>query len=612
MQWRKITLDDMAQSLGRYMPFVALVAAIALVVAFLPGDPRTGPPELSLGGKQSQSARGPNTSSGTGGGTAGTPGRRVTGQGGGATGVEGGGQTTAPGGGGGGGPAPVEEGGVAADAPGPECDTGTSRIRVPSLRAASCVNDWTGKAGSPYQGVTPEEIVVAVYQGETNAATEAALTAAGANDEEEDTRATLEAYVDYFNAHYEQYGRQVKIVYKEGSGESDDDQAGRADAIDVATNMKAFASWGAPNNAYVDELVARGVMCICTVSQPQEFYEQRAPYAGYTTLMSSTQGYIHRAEYVGKRLAFEKAEHAGDPVMQTQERVFGLLYFETPDQAYKAGVDFFEKELTKYDVKLKVRQAFTGAIGPGSNPARTQEQARPMIAKLREEGVNNVLMASDPLSPSFFTQEATRQQYFPEWTITGSALTDTTLFARTYDQEQWQNAFGISFLSARSPEEESDPYRLHVWHHGKPPQASNTYGVIYATPWIFFTGVHLAGPELNPLTFQQGLFSYPVTGQGLLTQETVSWGDHGLWPFTDYTAYDDVTEIWWDRTATGEDEVGNPGTGMYQYVDGGARYVPGGHPDTKPKAFEPGGAVTTYDSQPESDKPPEYEHQHYD
>lgn len=611
MEWRKITLDDMTHSLGRYMPFVALVAAVALVVAFMPGDPSTGPPELSAGG-QTQTTRGgtgtggADTTERAGGDTRASRGGEVSGQGGGATGVETQGEA-APGG-----AAPVEEGGGVADAPGPECDPATNRLRIPSLRSPPCVNDWSGKAGSPYQGVTPDEIVVAVYRGETNAATEAALTAAGANDEEEDTRATLESYVDYFNAHYEQYGRQVKIVYKEGSGESDDDEAGRADAIDVATKIKAFASWGAPNNAYVDELVARGVMCICTTSQPQEFYEQRAPYAGYTTLMASTQGYIHRAEYVGKRLAFDEAVHAGDPVMQTQERVFGLLYFETPDQAYKSGVDFFEKELAKYNVKLKVRQAFTGAIGPGSNPARTQEQARPMIAKMREEGVNNILMASDPLSPSFFTQEATRQRYFPEWTITGSALTDTTLFARTYDQEQWQHAFGISYLSARAPEEEGDAYRLHEWHHGRAPQAENTYGIIYATPWIFFTGVHLAGPELNPLTFQQGLFTYPVTGQGLVTSETVSWGDHGLWPFTDYTGYDDATEIWWDRTATGEDEVGNPGTGMYQYVDGGVRYVPGAHPDSKPKAFDPNGAVTVYDSTPDSDRWPEYEHQHYD
>ncbi|GIR37194.1 MAG: hypothetical protein CM15mP49_25790 [Actinomycetota bacterium] len=41
---------------------------------------------------------------------------------------------------------------------------------------------------------------------------------------------------------------------------------------------------------------------------------------------------------------------------------------------------------------------------------------------------------------------ATAQGYFPEWVHIGSVLADTTAFARTYDQEQWANAFGITTL----------------------------------------------------------------------------------------------------------------------------------------------------------------------
>ena len=39
----------------------------------------------------------------------------------------------------------------------------------------------------------------------------------------------------------------------------------------------------------------------------QEEYERLDPYFGYTSLMGSTQGYMHRAEYIGKRLCGRNA-----------------------------------------------------------------------------------------------------------------------------------------------------------------------------------------------------------------------------------------------------------------------------------------------------------------
>jgi hypothetical protein len=94
-----------------------------------------------------------------------------------------------------------------------------------------------------------------------------------------------------------------------------------------------------------------------------------------------------------------------------------------------------------------------------------------------------------------------------------------------------------------------------------------------------------------------------------LTGQTRSYGRHGIWPFTDYTTYDDVTEIWWDPNATGIDETGHQGTGMYQYVEGGKRYLPGTHPSTDPKAFVAEGAVSFYNELPAGDRPPEYPHE---
>lgn len=484
------------------------------------------------------------------------------------------------------------------------CDPLTGRLAVPTRYAPPCVPSVTSNGGATYPGVTAETITVAVYLNRLDPAAQTLLTAAGFGDSDTDIKATYRSYVDYFEHHYQTWGRRVRLIFVEPSGAGD--AAARADAIRVATEIKAFASWGGPTatTAYADELAARGVLCICTESLPAEYYAARAPYV-VSTRMSATQGHLHRAEYVGKRLAGRPAEHAGDVFLAGQTRRFGLVYEETEEAYSRAGMEFFEHELARHGVTLAEKLAFTGA---GTDPSATQEQARTVIARLKEAGVTSVLYAGDPLSPVFLTQEATRQRYIPEWVLTGSALTDTTFFARTYDQTQWTHAFGLSFSPARLPVSQTDAYRVHVWHHGSPPPAQASSAGVYAAPWIFYTGMHLGGPMVNPESIRNGLFRFPPTGRGARTSAHVSFGRHGLWPFDDYLADDDVTEVWWDPTAPGHDEADNSGLGMYRYVDGGRRHLPGHHPDSAPFVFNRDGTVTVYPEPPPSERPPTYDH----
>jgi len=633
--WRDVTLGDVGRGVARYRPFLALAAASFLLVAVFPGVSKddgdnlaaTAPPgatavtEAPIAGEATVDASAPGAEPVVEAGAAGTVAAGaapVRGTAGGAVAKPGqlrAGDPTGPAAGranatetGGSGALPVAEG------VGPDCDPKTGRVQIPSKFAPPCKPQYAAgtNGGATYPGVSAETINVVAYRGQGDPATTAALKAANAADEEPDTRETLKRYVEILQNHYETYGRKVVLSFKEGSAKATDDAAGKADAIDIATRMKAFAVIGAPNNAFVDELVARKVLCICTTSQPQSFYEARAPYAGYTTLMSSTQGYIQRAEYVGKRLAGAKAQYAGDALYKTQTRKFALLYFETTDRAYEEGAKFFEKEMKeKYNVTLAANLPYIG-----TDVNAVQSQSGPLIQKLKDEGVNSLIFSGDPISPAIFTKEATKQGYNPEWIVTGSALVDTSLFGRTYDPIQWKNAFGISFLTARVPPTKGDAYRVYNWHRGtnEEPPAGNTYPVIYSPVFTLFTGIHMAGVNLTPSTFQQGLFSYPVSGGGL-TLPTLSFGDHGLWPKDsvkfDMTGYDDVTEIWWDPEAQGPDEVGNEGVGMYRYVAGGLRYRPNEHPRKPAAPFVKEGTVVIYSDAPAGDKPPDYEHKHF-
>ena len=618
MNWQNVTLGDIGKAAARYRPFIAVLAGVLLLVVVLPGrQPADDSQVFASGGETPTAEAGdaapdaattdstavatdPNAPAApTGGGAATTPkpGTKV------AAGATASNPTGA---------AQPGTGNVAPPPnPGADCDTATGRIKVPTKFAPPCMPAFSGSnGGKTWNGVTDKEILVVAYAAKSNAALEAALTGAGANDTPENERATFDAYIDYINKHYQLYGRQIKVKHFDGTADATDDKQGRADAIAIA-DMGAFMSVGAANNAMIDELRARKVMCLCSVSQPQEFYEERQPYAGYTTLMSSTQGYIHRAEYVGKRLAGRKAKYAGVrdiTPMATEDRAFGFLWYETADGAYKSGADFFAKELqSKYGVTLKESVSYNGF----PDVAKTQEQARPIITKLKNSGVNSVIFSGDPIAPGIFTAEAARQSWQPEWIITGSALVDTTLFARTYDKDQWSRAFGISFLTVRTPAQIGDAYFIHKWHTGKDPAAANTYGVIYASPFILGTGLHMAGPNLNPQTFQQGLFNYPVTGKGGTTTQTISYGKHGIWPFTDYTLYDDVTEIYWDNTVQAPDEVGNQGVGAYRYVENGKRFMPGEHPQSDPRVLTDGDPNTSpaiLNERPPNERAPQYEH----
>jgi hypothetical protein len=626
--------------LTRFGPYLSLVAAIAAVMVFLPGDDDgasvsasgqfgefddsddgddgDGGSDFTGGTRGNRSTSTVGTDSGSAGGTGAATGSRSSGGGSGSTGsgsTAGGGGTGGTGGtggggsggtggtGGGGGDGGDGDGSLAASGGmGPTCDSNTGRIAVPSHYAPPCVPAFDGDNGGPsYHGVSGDTIKLAVMLVEGDAASEAVLSAAGSNDTMEERRQQYLDYVEYYSAYYETYGREVEVNFYKSSGTATDDAAGRADAVRIA-NDGNFAVLDAPNNAFVDELVARGVMCVCTTSLPGSFYQDRAPFV-WGTLMDSFQGYVHRAELIGKRLAGQKAEFAGDPALHLQDRVFGLAYYDDDQQSYRPGVDFFIQHLRDtYGVELATTVGYKGY----PDVADSQEAARPLIQKMIASGVTSVVCACDPFAPIFFTQEATRQNYRPEWVITGSALTDTAFFGRTYDQTQWANAFGVSFLTVGLPEELDDDYYKYEWYFGRPPVAESRYGLIDNRVQIFFNGVHLAGERLDPGTFRDGMFRDPPRATGMRTRAASSFGVE-VWGRPDYNAYDDITLIWWDPQAQGEDETGRRGIGLYRYMDGGKRYLPGTQPGGTLNAFDPEGTITgSYDDFPEGEAPPDY------
>jgi len=487
---------------------------------------------------------------------------------------------------------------------GPNCDTSTGKVAVPSGYAPPCVAPWKGgdNGGATAPGVTRDTITIALYQAQPDLLQQAYFQQTGSDESLAKERETTQEYVDYFSKHYELYGRTVKLVPVKASGAPDDDVAAKADAIRVATEVHAFASFGGPGQttAYAEELAARGVLCVgdCVIAEPQSFLERHAPYVWPTTA-SPEQASEHWAAFVGTQLARKKAVHAGSPDLTSKVRRFGVVHYDDSAGTFAKSVKHFEQRLSSYQVKAAVTVPYSLDL------TTAQQDARNVIAKLKSSGVTSVLLAGDPVFPTYLTKEATAQNYFPEWVVLGYAFTDTAVFGRQYDQKQWAHAFGVSLLPARTADDVDELANLITWQTGHPPEAK-TFRELVQAPLVFFTGVHLAGPRLTAKSFAAGLDRFPSAPTTTPTRLHLSWGHHGIWKSVDLTGGDDATVIWWDPNATGPDEVGRDGKGLYRYADGGRRYLPGQWPTTPVGLFDAKTSTTVLTTLPPADAPPTY------
>jgi hypothetical protein len=228
-----------------------------------------------------------------------------------------------------------------------------------------------------------------------------------------------------------------------------------------------------------------------------------------------------------------------------------------------------------------------------------QADSQTLVQSLKAINATTVLFTGDPFTPIYFTKEATKQHYFPEWVMAGTVFADTSVFGRQYDKQQWAHAFGMSLIPPRIPVTQSRYYAIYTDCGAKPaPPAYNTQGIIYANENLLFTGLELAGPTLSAKTFAAGLDNYPLLERDPNQLRPVtSYGDHGIWPNgSDYGGGDTTGFVWWDPKAPGEDETGTKGTGQYRYVDNGRQFLPGDVPTAPMGMFSTKNTVTYYDN----------------
>ncbi|MGH9210012.1 MAG: hypothetical protein ACRD2C_04950 [Acidimicrobiales bacterium] len=474
------------------------------------------------------------------------------------------------------------------------CDQDDGRVAVPFFFRTECIADVDDNGGATWSGVTEDEItVVAWLPNDDDVVYSFIKQALGSDDSPDDMRTTQEGLAEVFQAYYQTYGREVRVEFVQASGQMTDSVAARADAVRAA-EMEPFAVLGGPlsANTWTQELKARGIPCFfCPgVNDPDGLAYGLAP--------QNSQIRLQTVNYVANKLAGQPVEYAGDDLVG-DERVFGLLKLAVNE----GDVENADELVADFeDEGLEIAATSTFELNLGA----TQESATAAVSTMMDAGVTTVLVDADPINLQAITREATQQGWFPEWVITAGTFLDTSIGGRLQDPEQWEHAFGISYLPPASSPEISPAYQLYEWYHGEPPPGEDSLLLTYPQIALFFTALGFAGPNLTPDTLRQGMFAYPPTPRAL-TQPSVDYGIevYGEDRPDDYGGIDDFVEIWWDPEAEGTDEFGNPQQGFYRYVDGGRRYYFDEWPDEL-RVFDPEGAVTQVTDPPPEEVPPDY------
>ena len=313
----------------------------------------------------------------------------------------------------------------------------------------TCVKEWKAGAdngGATSQGVTKDKItVVAVLPNEQELESDPVTPKHKADKSGSTYEDAIHDYVLPQMKFFETWGRDVEFKFLTSSGS--DEAAQRADVVAIKA-MKPFA---------VFHLIVAGLDVLET-----ELAKAHIPVMGYSTtatkanlqapyrwgLSDAQSSAINSAEVIGKQLVGKKAAYAGDDV-KSQTRKFGVVYIPT-----LVDIDNFKSFFKKYGGTLASENPYAANGSTFGDSTVSEEQAPTMVTRMKAAGVTTVIMLSDFSMNKALMENATKQEWFPEWFFTGAIYADIGILSRIYPADQSVHAFGLSFLS---PYTELDP-----------------------------------------------------------------------------------------------------------------------------------------------------------
>jgi hypothetical protein len=394
------------------------------------------------------------------------------------------------------------------------------------------------------------------------------LSAASPTTSVADLERTYQGLVTYFNDHYQFYGRKLKLVFFNGQGTFANELQGQgqaqadADALTAAQQISAFAEVNGLDDVYANALAQQKVVTVVPAVLADQSMTADAPYL-WSQDPTCSQAVEATMDFVAKELANKPATYAGGS-LNGQARKFALVAPENPNYQICAN----EAVALAKAAGFTISDDF--AYDVNASTLATQDDQ--FIAKMADDNDTTVLLLTDALSPLLLTDRAAEQNYFPEWVEMGVASDDTDASGQAYQQSEWAHAFGISFLGPTVPLQQTLGYGAYTSVESDQPAIGEASPAFEALQ-LLAIGIQMAGPDLTPQTFAQGMFAYPGS------QNSSPNLNFGAWKFTpsSYAATSSSWAIYYNPTKTSTED-GQTGA----YVVASPDYPIGSYPSGTP------------------------------
>lgn len=394
-----------------------------------------------------------------------------------------------------------------------------------------CVPYWTGdNGGRTWKGVTRDEIRVVMPSNYSF---------------NEDNR-TGRAILAHFNSRYEFYGRKIVPMELPSSGEAGGTARMIANATAADEELKVFAStqYGDASGheyVYYDELARRQIVSVN--GRPSMLDEQRLqrfhPYQwsylpGVDTMSRQMGQWICRSLH-GRNADFAGGTEAGRP------RVFGLVTSVTEEGA-RPDLAPMREEFSRCGVEIAEEAEMHG----GMSTREGFQEAQNAVIAFQVADVNSVIcMCHTGHTGLRLYPAATAQGFMPEWLISTYMYQAEDTHARTWEASHVERSFGLSWWSKQVPPHDS-PWFWAAREGGA--DEINFYDArwFYNSMLMLASGIQLAGPDLNPTTFAEGLMRarFPNPKHG----DAPYWQGHVGFGAGDHTAVNDAAIVWLTRS----------------------------------------------------------------
>jgi hypothetical protein len=177
-------------------------------------------------------------------------------------------------------------------------------------------------------------------------------------------------------------------------------------------------------------------------------------------------------------------------------------------------------------------------------------QAQDLVLKFQAAGVTSIFCECHTQVAGFFTSPvATKQGYFPEWLISTYMYVAEDTHVQFNEGQQQEHSFGLGWWDKQVPAEQSPWYQ--AVKDGDPNREFANYFDYYDARFLYnalrilASGIQMAGPNLTPTTFAEGLrradYPNPNAGEPPYWQASVSWGQK-------HSFVDDAALVWLSKS----------------------------------------------------------------